>query len=231
MDEAVFEAVAKLVASREYLDDLYARPGVHLPGGQQFLQLPGGPPRQILRRGSPEHQAAKAAGVIDPLPPLEPATAAALEEAEASVGHALPPLLRRLYREVANGGFGPGYGIFGLTGGHPDPPANDALQSYRQWVEWGIPRSPLWPLCTWGCGIYSFVDLGGPPWTIWGHDPAAVRDEQWSAAFAPQAITFAEWLGRWVDGKLFQPVLVQDETGGPCRAATDDEVREWLTAE
>jgi hypothetical protein len=94
-----------------------------------------------------------------------------------------------------------------------------------------MPRSTLWPLCTWGCGIYSFVDLVGAPWAIWGHDPNAVPHEQWSAAFVPQGITFSEWLGRWVVGELFQPVLVQDETGGPCRAATDEEVKAWLKAE
>lgn len=57
---------------------------------------------------------------MDPLPPLAPASAEAVADAERRLGHRLPPLLRRLYREVANGGFGPGYGILGVAGGHPD---------------------------------------------------------------------------------------------------------------
>jgi len=33
------------------------------------------------------------------------------------MGFALPPLLERLYSEVGNGGFGPGYELCGLSGG------------------------------------------------------------------------------------------------------------------
>ncbi|MGH4031337.1 hypothetical protein ACQB60_20655 [Actinomycetota bacterium Odt1-20B] len=46
-----------------------------------------------------------------------PATEAAVTEAELVIGFPLPPLLRRLYLEVANGGFGPGEGIVGVRGG------------------------------------------------------------------------------------------------------------------
>ena len=51
-----------------------------------------------------------------PLPP--PATLQAVAEAEALLGFSLPPLLSQLYTTVANGGFGPGYGIVGLRGGY-----------------------------------------------------------------------------------------------------------------
>jgi len=37
----------------------------------------------------------------------EPASLEQVEEAELKIGYPLPPLLRRLYLEVANGGFGP----------------------------------------------------------------------------------------------------------------------------
>jgi hypothetical protein len=50
-----------------------------------------------------------------------PASVAVLEASEASLGFRLPPLLRDLYTKVANGGFGPGYGILGLEGGQADP--------------------------------------------------------------------------------------------------------------
>src|SRR5262245_5632447 len=46
--------------------------------------------------------------VPDPLP--APASEAALDAAEARLGTPLPAFLRRLYAEVANGGFGPGGG-------------------------------------------------------------------------------------------------------------------------
>src|SRR5690348_994169 len=46
-----------------------------------------------------------------------------LERCEASLGFRLPELLRRLFLEIGNGGFGPGYGLFPIpngeaTGGH-----------------------------------------------------------------------------------------------------------------
>src|SRR5579859_3133146 len=44
-----------------------------------------------------------------------------LQETEARLGFALPPLLRALYATVANGGFGPGQGIFGTLEGFGKP--------------------------------------------------------------------------------------------------------------
>ena len=50
-----------------------------------------------------------------------PTTVLVVEAAENELGFHLPPLLSQLYTQVANGGFGPGYGIFGLEGGYADP--------------------------------------------------------------------------------------------------------------
>jgi hypothetical protein len=110
-----------------------------------------------------------------PLPP--PATAPQFDAARERLGFELPRLLRMLYLEVANGGFGPGYGL------HPAPPAGtagpwrgkDFSKSMRR--DWDVldhywelchsfitvKREPAWPrflvpLCEWGCGIYSAVD-------------------------------------------------------------------------
>lgn len=58
--------------------------------------------------------AAKAGATTGTLP--APARAAQVAEAEALLGFAIPPLLARLYTEVANGGFGPGYELFPLVG-------------------------------------------------------------------------------------------------------------------
>src|SRR5260221_14743324 len=46
-----------------------------------------------------------------------PASEAQMRKTEQQLGFALPPLLRLLYTHVANGGFGPGYGLFGVIGG------------------------------------------------------------------------------------------------------------------
>ena len=45
-----------------------------------------------------------------------PADPAAVVKAEAEPGFALPPALRRVYLEVADGGFGPGGGLMSLAG-------------------------------------------------------------------------------------------------------------------
>jgi hypothetical protein len=42
--------------------------------------------------------------------PEEPIDGAELELAESRLSFPLPPLLKRLYVEIGNGGFGPGYG-------------------------------------------------------------------------------------------------------------------------
>src|SRR6266446_3071138 len=47
-----------------------------------------------------------------------PATEAQVQRTEALLGFLLPPLLRSLYRELANGGFGPGGGLRGAVEGY-----------------------------------------------------------------------------------------------------------------
>ncbi len=49
-----------------------------------------------------------------------PATEAQLQATEEALGFPLPSLLRALYKEVANGGVGPGEGIMGAIGGFED---------------------------------------------------------------------------------------------------------------
>lgn len=50
-----------------------------------------------------------------------PTTLCVVEATESEFGFRLPTLLSQLYTQAANGGFGPGYGIFGLEGGYADP--------------------------------------------------------------------------------------------------------------
>jgi len=43
-----------------------------------------------------------------------------IEKAEIRLGFRFPELLRQMYLQVGNGGFGPGYGILGLEDGYRD---------------------------------------------------------------------------------------------------------------
>lgn len=49
-----------------------------------------------------------------------PATEEQLRLSEMAMGFSYPPLLRSLYSQVANGGFGPAYGLVGAFGGYTD---------------------------------------------------------------------------------------------------------------
>lgn len=227
-DDEVVQAVQALVVAGEYLDQLPGVPGARLSGGGVFQ---GG--RRLYGRGSPEHLAARAAGLVDRLPPLTPASPEAVQEAEGLLGHRLPVLLRRLYLEVGNGGFGPGYGILGVGGGHGDDYRHTAVDLYRRarsraGSAWGSMPAGLLAVCYWGCAIYSFVDCADPQARMWAWDPNPAPPDDIGRALFSQSITFGEWLARWVDRRLYQPTLVQDPDTGQWRGATDEEYATWM---
>jgi SMI1 / KNR4 family (SUKH-1) len=129
-------------------------------------------------------------------------------EAEKQLGFALPPLLRRAYLEVANGGFGPGYGVMGIWDGFTDDQSNtvvDLYQSYRR----GYPDDPTWdwprgllPICHWGCAVYSAVDAtteGNPVVFM----DIGVKDAgaPMSSITIPHKSTLQSWLEDWLEGK------------------------------
>ena len=105
-----------------------------------------------------------------------PATEEELAAAEKQLGYPLPSLLRALYANVANGGFGPGYGLEGIRG--------------------YVRPDRLIALCHWGCGIFSHLDCrsGRVFWGEAGPDAYALRG---------QAASLYEWLDLWADGEDF----------------------------
>ena len=56
---------------------------------------------------------------------------------------------------------------------------------------------------------------------VWGSDPNPAPDDI-SCVFA-QDMTIADWFGRWLEGTLYQPWLVEDATTRKWRGATDAE--------
>ncbi|MGV9806692.1 hypothetical protein [Micromonospora chersina] len=212
-EEEVFQAIADRVAALDYSDEVFVRPG-HLDADGRWALTPSADDvRWLEERGSQTHLAAKAVGAVDPLPPLEPASAEAVADAERLLGHPLPPLLRRLYLEVANGGFGPG--VLGVAGGYTDDLERTAVDRLD-------PREPpgRFPVAYWGCAIYSYVDCSEPSAMMWGFDPNSGLAER---SFFPEGISLTEWLIRWLRGRLRQPMLVQDPQTGAWRGATDAE--------
>lgn len=164
---------------------------------------------------------------------LPPASEAQIAAAEARLGFRLPALLRQLYRQVGNGGFGPGYGLRGV----PTSPEDEGKSVVGLYP--GVPRWPqgLLPVCDWGCGITSYLDClhpeapvirldpNMPKADVAGRVPAAMhfaRAAQVGDACWVECASFGEWLEAWVDGaKLFYAAY-----GGAEEEDGDEEVED-----
>ena len=129
----------------------------------------------------------------------------ALEQAQATLGLRLPLAVRDLYGRVANGGFGPGYGIIGLVGGFLSDLKKDVVEEYKlrrgdgPWNEGPEWPMAILPICHWGCAIYSCVDCAEPATRIVRFDPNPV-DGDWSIAWGDEGYTLEGWLAAWLDG-------------------------------
>jgi hypothetical protein len=132
-----------------------------------------------------------------------PATPSAVTEAEEVIGFPLPPLLRRLYLEVANGGFGPAEGIVGVRGGAPQADWNHLAEIYEEGPDpSGRIPAGLVPVYDWGCTIWSLVDFRDPAGPMWcTHD-----GECW-----PQGINLAQWLTETMAGALTVDSLLNSQ--------------------
>jgi hypothetical protein len=148
--------------------------------------------------------------------PWPPATEAQLDATEARLHFPLPPLLRALYAQVGNGGFGPGYGIIGAIGGAPhaggwydnivggyttnqhfvdlaDVPAA-RVRGERFELPPGTWPKYLLPLCYWGCNTEHAISAQTG-------EVFAVVD---GCCFANWAPSLDDWLEAWLAGTLEQ---------------------------
>jgi hypothetical protein len=169
-----------------------------------------------------------------PYEPRPPATAAQLEESERRLGFGLPQVVRRLYGLVANGGFGPGYGLLGVVGGAINEFDHTAVDCYlalrRDGAEDGRWRWPwaLLPVCNWGCGVYSCVDcrpgIAQPPMVVF----APGGDEGFAWSFVGDGRTLPRWLRGWVAGEDLQgrTFALSRLCGPPIRWPWED-AQEW----
>ena len=144
------------------------------------------------------------------------ATPADIDAAEARLTLRLPALLRDIYTEIASSGFGPGDA--GLR-----PPASALLPGR------------LYPLCDWGSGIQSALDLTTPDAPVIRIDPnmpkadvparvppalhfdraAAVKSACWI-----ESPSLEQWLTDWLDG---QPLFYAAYRGADAEEDDDEE--------
>jgi hypothetical protein len=130
-----------------------------------------------------------------------PASDAALAKAERALGFALPPLLRALYSEIANGGFGPGYGLVGVEGGYTDD-GKTIVDLYNEIRSYGWPERLLL-LWNWGCAVWSCLDAKSPEGSIITQSEGSVLMET--------PYTLHSWLEAWVTGANLWDELFETE--------------------
>lgn len=137
-----------------------------------------------------------------------PASEHSVVAAEKLLGFSLPQTLRRIYLNVANGGFGPGYGVMGVEGGFTDDLGHtvaDLFETYRK----PDPEDPAWqwpeqflPICHWGCVVYSAVDCSQPTSPVYFVD-VGVKDigASMETIIKLHKPSFEIWLDDWLNGK------------------------------
>lgn len=143
---------------------------------------------------------------LECVPPIRPRPALTLEEveiAESDLGFTLPPLIRALYLHVADGGYGPGWGILPLN-----IDERPSIVAHDHWFRrsWKTGRPPKgWPdpfirLCEWGCNIYSGVDCSQAACPVLRFDPHRAG-RKGVDLLVTECGSLAEWLAAWLDGE------------------------------
>lgn len=136
-----------------------------------------------------------------------PATIAEVQAAEQRLGLVFPSLLRDIYLHVANGGFGPGYGLLGVAQGAADDNGRNLEESHLHHLAWcqecGWNWPPTWvPLIPLGCGIYLCVDCSDDKALIHEYDPNGEGDEtdpQWlQDALRPTSHSLLTLMDEWL---------------------------------
>ena len=163
---------------------------------------------RIKARVADPLRAADAAGWVHPLPTVNPpATAAEIDAAERALGFAIPVLLRRLYLEVGNGGFGPAYGLEGVPTIPPSPERSDLVAMYSTLVSAPPPEeNPSWcwpaglvPLIGHGCNIWECVDFLHEPHPTVIQNPDEIDwDRPLIGQLQPGAPSLAARLETWL---------------------------------
>jgi hypothetical protein len=125
------------------------------------------------------------------------ATEYAIEEAERAIGFPLPALLRRLYLEVANGGFGPFCAVIGVNkDGYSAWEPRERLALAEVYADCHDPEMKLLPdgmvpVLNWGCRRCSCVDCTIPSGPVYHF----VGDYH---SLQPDMPSLAEWFAAWL---------------------------------
>lgn len=151
------------------------------------------------------------------------ATEAQVQATETALGMPLPPMLRVLYTTVANGGFGPSYGITGVQGGYTfggddrywtldqenkEDPSLEYMdltalaQKQEDPFDLELRSSQhlwfkhFWPICYVGCGEDYYIDMKSGRMYLVG---AGADDHgEVTIYLVSQYASLEEWLEHWL---------------------------------
>ncbi|GGT76367.1 hypothetical protein GCM10010207_86490 [Streptomyces atratus] len=125
----------------------------------------------------------------------EPASLDTVEDAERTTGYRLPPLVRRLYLEIADGGVGPFLGFSPLHGEDMG-----MVSGYLDYLNAELdPEDPPAPppgvlfFCDFGCAMWALLDCRHPEGQMWWWEEGDRHK---------LALTFPQWIQAWLDGHL-----------------------------
>jgi len=147
-----------------------------------------------------------------------------IQDAERNLGFALPPFLRYLYTHIANGGLGPGIGLFGIANGFgSDGDYNSrfdlSIVGFYRWMtrektldldecppeNWKATRQNFWlfPLGAWPRYILPLSDMGCARIACVNKDgqmflDVAVKEDD-MYGLVQLRWTFEEWIERWLN--------------------------------
>lgn len=145
-----------------------------------------------------------------------PASAEDVTAFERVVGHPMPELLKRIYLEVANGGFGPWEMVSVTATDDWFSHCSDITTAYRGFnAPDDILPSGIVPLMDRGCAMWTLIDFRTADGQMWDWDPnlCCIRH-----APAPIGQSLAQWLTDWLRGKAHEgPYPDRVSAASDCR--------------
>lgn len=137
---------------------------------------------------------------VDHEPLVPPLSVQQLKSIETRLGMTLPELFRRVYTEVGDGGFGPGYGIYAL--GEYTWNVDEHFHPVRVWedsLDEDDPNEDVNRLglgwCDYGCGIREWVSLTEPGNPVRTRDP---DKDQIQDLLARPGVPLVTWFENWL---------------------------------